>query len=101
MPDVRQLNDRFTYPLPVTFDTPRAAYLSRFSTELERFAADIKPQLVMVSAGFDSHRDDPIGSLGLESEDFGPLTRAVLDLADSYAEGRVVSVLEGVTFLMH
>jgi acetoin utilization deacetylase AcuC-like enzyme len=81
--------------LPVTFGTPRAAYLSCFTTELERFAADVKPQLVMVSAGFDSHRADPIGSLGLESEDFGPLTRAVLDVADSYADGKIVSVLEG------
>ena len=84
-----------TLNLPVTFGTPRAAYLSRFTTELERFAAKIKPQLVMVSAGFDSHRADPIGSLGLESEDFGPLTRAVLDVADCYADGRIVSVLEG------
>jgi acetoin utilization deacetylase AcuC-like enzyme len=50
---------------------------------------------VIVSAGFDSHRDDPIGSLELETEDFETLTDLVLDVADSYAEGRVVSVLEG------
>ena len=49
----------------------------------------------MVSAGFDSHHADPVGSLGLESEDFAPMTRAVLDVADSYANGRVISVLEG------
>ena len=49
----------------------------------------------MISAGFDSHRADPIGSLGLETEDFISLTRAVLDVASVYAAGKVVSVLEG------
>ena len=69
--------------------------LDRFTTELERFADRIKPELVILSAGFDSHRDDPVGSLGLESEDFAPLTKAVLNIADAHAGGRVVSVLEG------
>lgn len=84
-----------TLNLPVKFGTPREEYLSLFTSELERFAAKIQPELVMISAGFDSHRDDPVGSLGLMSEDFAPLTRAVLEVADLYAGGRVVSVLEG------
>ncbi len=62
---------------------------------MEQLAAKIRPELVIVSAGFDAHRDDPVGSLGLETEDFGPLTTAVLDVADAYAGGRIVSVLEG------
>jgi acetoin utilization deacetylase AcuC-like enzyme len=84
-----------TVNLPVTFGTPRAEYLARFTTELGRFADKMRPQLVLVSAGFDSHRDDPIGSLGLEIEDFEPLTNTVLDIARTHAGGRVVSVLEG------
>ena len=48
-----------------------------------------------MSAGFDSHREDPIGSLGLEAEDFAPLTEAVLKVATQHAGGRVVSLLEG------
>ena len=55
----------------------------------------IKPELILISAGFDSHREDPVGSLGLEAEDFARLTQAVLDVADSYADGKLVSVLEG------
>jgi acetoin utilization deacetylase AcuC-like enzyme len=51
--------------------------------------------LVLVSAGFDAHRDDPVGSLGLETEDFAELTGIVLDVADAYAGGRIASVLEG------
>ena len=84
-----------THNVPVTFGTPRDEYLSMFASALERFANHVQPQLVLISAGFDSHRDDPIGGLGLESEDFATLSRIVLDLAATHAEGRVVSVLEG------
>ncbi|MBI3837947.1 MAG: histone deacetylase [Planctomycetia bacterium] len=81
--------------LPVEFGTSRAEYLARFTSGLERLSAKLRPELVFISAGFDAHRDDPIGSLGLESEDFGLLTKAVLDVAEVHAKGRVVSVLEG------
>lgn len=84
-----------TCNVPISFGTPRSEYLSRFTHEVEHFAARIRPQLVIVSAGFDSHRADPVGSLGLESEDFAPLTRVLLAIADQYAQGRIVSVLEG------
>lgn len=81
--------------LPVPFGIPRQAYLDLFQDALDKFAAKIKPQLVLISAGFDAHRRDPIGNLGLESEDFGTLTDAVLDVAAAHAGGRVVSALEG------
>ena len=55
----------------------------------------MRPELILVSAGFDAHRDDPVGSLGLETEDFAPLTQLVADAADAYAGGKIVSVLEG------
>jgi acetoin utilization deacetylase AcuC-like enzyme len=84
-----------TLNLPVLFGVSRKTYVTRFADSLERFAAEIKPELVLISAGFDSHRLDPVGNLGLEAEDFVPLTNAVLDVADTYAKGRVVSVLEG------
>jgi acetoin utilization deacetylase AcuC-like enzyme len=50
---------------------------------------------VFISAGFDAHRKDPVGSLGLESEDFEALARVVRDVAAVHAGGRIVSVLEG------
>ena len=84
-----------TRNLPIEFGTPRHVYRERFRRELEDFAAGIQPQLVLVSAGFDSHREDPIGSLGLEVEDFADLTKCVLDVANVHAGGRVVSLLEG------
>ena len=84
-----------TLNLPVPFGIARKEYLTLLAHRLEAFAAKIKPQLVLISAGFDAHRSDPVGDLGLESEDFIAMTDAVLDVAAAYAGGRVVSVLEG------
>ena len=81
--------------LPISFGITRKEYLNRFTQELGEFADKLKPQLVLVSAGFDSHALDPVGSLGLEVEDFGDLTKAVLQVADQHADGRIVSMLEG------
>jgi len=84
-----------TVNLPVEFGIAREEYLALFAREVENFAEKMKPQLVLVSAGFDTHRRDPVGSLGLETQDFIPLTNVVLDVAAAHAGGRVISVLEG------
>ena len=62
---------------------------------MEQAAEACRPELVLISAGFDAHHADPIGSLGLETEDFATLTCIVQRLADRYAGGRIVSTLEG------
>ena len=84
-----------TRNLPLEFGISRRDYHSVVRRELEDFAARIKPELVLVSAGYDSHREDPVGSLGLETEDFVELSQLVIDVANSSANGRIVSVLEG------
>lgn len=84
-----------TLNVPVEYGTSRTAYLDKFQSALEQMARKMRPQLVLLSAGFDAHLQDPIGSLGLETEDFEELTAQVLDVADEYAEGRIVSLLEG------
>jgi acetoin utilization deacetylase AcuC-like enzyme len=84
-----------TINLPISFGTPRSTYRESFAAALEKFAGHIRPDLILISAGFDSHRADPIGSLGLEVEDFAELTKIVCDVAAVHAQGRVVSVLEG------
>jgi len=85
----------YTRNVPLEFGTPRTLFLERFERELTDFCQKVKPQLVLISAGFDAHREDPVGSLDLEVEDFESLTNIVLGLADEYAGGKVVSVLEG------
>ena len=81
--------------LPIVLGTSRKDYLARFANALEQLTAKIRPQLVLLSAGFDAHRLDPLGNLGLETEDYLPLTSLPLDAADAYAGGKLVSVLEG------
>ncbi|TAL75268.1 MAG: histone deacetylase family protein [Rhodanobacter sp.] len=54
-----------------------------------------KPQLVLVSAGFDAHQNDPLADLCLGSEDYAWITAKLVDLADYCADGRLVSTLEG------
>lgn len=70
-------------------------FAKAFAERLAPAARDFKPQLVLVSAGYDAHADDPLGGLALRSEDFGRLTRIVLDLADELCQGRIVIALEG------
>ena len=84
-----------TLNLPIEFGTPVEDYLKTFQAELERFADRLQPQMVFISAGFDAHRDDPVGSLGLDADAFRTLTKNLMDVAAAYADHRIVSVLEG------
>jgi len=67
------------------------AFESRILPALHDFSTD----LLIISAGFDAHRDDPIGGLALREEDFAWVTRKLLDVANRHSGGRLVSVLEG------
>jgi acetoin utilization deacetylase AcuC-like enzyme len=58
---------------------------------LEAFA----PQLIVISAGFDAHREDDLGQLGLVESDYTWLTQRIMEVADRHAQGRIVSCLEG------
>ncbi len=69
----------------------RAAFTSRILPALEKFA----PDLVVISAGFDAHRRDPLAEINLDAADFAWATARLMDVADRHAGGRVVSVLEG------
>ncbi len=84
-----------TVNLPIQFGTSREEQIEQFRHASEALAEKTKPQLIMISAGFDSHRNDPVGSLGLESEDFTTFSEILLGIARTHADGRVVSLLEG------
>jgi acetoin utilization deacetylase AcuC-like enzyme len=69
----------------------RAAFENLILPQLTKFS----PEIIIISAGFDAHYRDPLASLNLRAEDFGWVTRKVMDVAETSAGGRVVSVLEG------
>lgn len=84
-----------TVNLPLEFGVSRKDYLTAFEAFLSKAADQCKPDLVLISAGFDAHAEDPIGSLGLETDDFEELTKLVQQVANTHAKGRLISMLEG------
>ena len=69
----------------------RTAIESAWFPALARF----KPELIIISAGFDAHADDPLAYLELVEDDYIWITQRIREVADRYAEGRIVSALEG------
>lgn len=83
----------FNRPFPA--GAGRQEIVGAFREVLVPAAERFKPQLVMISAGFDSRAGDPLGRFTLTDTDFGELTDTVVAIANQFAAGRVVSVLEG------
>ena len=84
-----------TLNCPFPAGSGRAEILGAFQDKLLPAARDFQPDLVLVSAGFDSRLGDPLGRFTLSDADFADLTTLMLEIADTYAGGRLVSVLEG------
>lgn len=80
--------------LPLVPGSGGAAMRAAWEGALERVAA-FQPELIVISAGFDAHLDDPLGGLTWEEADFSWLSHAICDLAEDCCGGRVVSALEG------
>ncbi len=70
-------------------------YLKVFEEKLTSAARAFQPDFILISAGFDAHRDDPLGQMKLTAPGYAQLTRAVKSLAQTCCAGRIVSVLEG------
>jgi acetoin utilization deacetylase AcuC-like enzyme len=87
------LGATLNFPFPA--GAGRAEILGAIETKLVDVMSRFRPELVLVSAGFDSRIHDPLGRFTLTDEDFVDLTRRVIDLAKINANGRVVSLLEG------
>ncbi len=81
--------------VPLPAGSGSAAFRAAWSDRLLPALDDFAPELVMVSAGFDAHRRDPLAQLDVETEDFVWLTEELLAIAGRHAGGRLVSVLEG------
>jgi len=84
-----------TVNIPLPHGICVSEYHAAFRSALEKLADRLRPELVVISAGFDAHVEDPVGDLGLEIEDFEILTREIVAVAETQAGGRIVSMLEG------
>ena len=85
----------YTLNVPVKARSSAREQKRMFAAAIDEIGAKFKPDLVIISAGFDSHNGDPLGQLMLEDADFIAMTRAVSDWARSTCKGRIVSCLEG------
>ncbi|MBN1293699.1 MAG: histone deacetylase [Candidatus Latescibacteria bacterium] len=70
-------------------------YMRVFKGQLADQVNMFMPEFVLISAGFDAHKDDPLGDINLESESYYRLTKEVVRFADMYCDGKIVSTLEG------
>lgn len=73
----------------------RLHILKAFEEELPLAMERFKPELIIISAGFDAHKMDPLGGFDLETEDFAKLTAVVQKISNQYCQGKIVSLLEG------
>jgi acetoin utilization deacetylase AcuC-like enzyme len=85
----------FTINIPLPAHTSAATHRQAFRDALVNIEKRFQPDLVIISAGFDSHRGDPLGNLMLEDSDFAEMTKDVLRIAEKHSSGRVVGLLEG------
>ncbi len=87
------LNCNINVPLPI--GSGDADYLKAFKEKLEPAALSFSPDFVLISAGFDAHKDDLLGGMKVTAEGFAQLTQIVKEISEKCCEGRLVSVLEG------
>lgn len=80
---------------PFPAGSGRREIVGAFRENLRQAADAFKPDLVMISAGFDSRDGDPLGRFTLSDMDFSDLTKIMLEIAGTHASGRLISVLEG------
>ncbi|MDP6125769.1 MAG: histone deacetylase [Candidatus Latescibacteria bacterium] len=80
-------------PLPT--GTGHDEYIESFDSKILPSLETFAPELILISAGFDSHSDDPICNMRLTEQTFAMMTESVVELADLVCHGRIVSVLEG------
>jgi len=87
------LNYNINVPLPA--GSGDADYVRVFKEKLEPAALAFSPDFVLISAGFDAHKDDLLGGMKVTAEGFAKLTQTVKEIAEKCCEGRIVSILEG------
>jgi len=85
----------YTVNIPLSRGYGDGEYLLLFDKVLWPVAQMFRPELILVSAGFDTHRKDPIGGMRMTANGFAALTRSLMELAETCCHGRLVMTLEG------
>ncbi|OGP55205.1 MAG: histone deacetylase [Deltaproteobacteria bacterium RBG_13_52_11b] len=91
----RGKGEGFTVNIPISSRGDDSLYGNYFDSILKPIALEYKPQLVLVSAGFDIHYDDPLGGMEVTPKGFSRLTQILMEIAEAAAHGKLVITLEG------
>ena len=75
--------------------TTSKEFIAIFDQKVLKAIDKFKPEVILVSAGFDAHKRDPLANIRLESDDFFKITKNIVDIANTHSRGRVISFLEG------
>ena len=70
-------------------------FIKIFEEKILRNIDKFKPEIILVSAGFDGHKRDPLAHINLESENYNEITKKIVEIANIHCQGRVISFLEG------
>ncbi len=85
----------FTLNLPITAGSNDPVYLDLFDQQVIPAIRKFNPELILLSAGFDAHKLDPLAQVNLSGEVFGEFTQKVMQVAEEVCNGKIVSLLEG------
>jgi acetoin utilization deacetylase AcuC-like enzyme len=85
----------FTLNIPFAPGSDDADYLAAFDSSVIPRIDAFKPEFILISAGFDAHRDDPLAQMDLSEEGFAEMTRRIVHASNHHCAGRIVSALEG------
>jgi acetoin utilization deacetylase AcuC-like enzyme len=80
---------------PIESGASSEEFLKIFNKKILVNVDDFKPEVIIISAGFDAHKRDPLATINLESEDYLTMTKDIVEIAKRHSEGRVISFLEG------
>ena len=80
---------------PIKSGTSGEEFIQIFENKILNNVDQFKPEIILISAGFDAHKRDPLANINLESEHFYELTKKIVDLANIHSDGRIISFLEG------
>ncbi|MDH5404933.1 MAG: histone deacetylase [Candidatus Aminicenantes bacterium] len=85
----------YTLNIPLAYGSDEEDYLRAFQTELLPAALSFRPDFILISAGFDAHKDDPLAGMRLTESSYYQFTRIIKNIASDTCQGRIISLLEG------
>jgi acetoin utilization deacetylase AcuC-like enzyme len=91
----KEKGEGFNVNVPLSTGSSDADYGNIFEKILKPIALEYRPQLVLVSAGFDTHCDDPLGGMEVTEKGFARMTQILMEIADTTAQGKLAITLEG------